>query len=374
MALCNFWTCAGDAFRALASAWQCQCERHDTNLVLKHRTTAEEHFQVTFMIPSLTQWNIHRVNILSHNDERTHADGSTRLQRPAATSSTNSAQQPSPPESRESPSPSPNRFSIRRKPVSSTAVANIELGLVSQTPPVQRIFDLCEKICGSQSSYYGFILDNECKYSVFPSERPRMSTSASITLRQVLEARTEYRLTRRQLYTVSFILASSFLQLFESPWLQSLEKDEVHFLGDISSLTLDEPLLKRYFSTHTTEQMDTSDPSDEAGVRNSALGSADALDQLGILLLELCFGRPLETHPYRKEWPAGADARQKAAFDHMAARSWQEDILEEAGPEYAEAVRWCLWGNRETPSDRWRLTMLQKVVQPLQRCQIYLSS
>jgi hypothetical protein len=57
----------------------------------------------------------------------------------------------------------------------------------------------------------------------------------------------------------------------------------------------------------------------------------------------------------------------------MAARDWQTHINDEAGPEYAQSVAWCLGGNRSTLPDQWRQLMLRNVVQPLKNCHAYLS-
>jgi hypothetical protein len=92
----------------------------------------------------------------------------------------------------------------------------------------------------------------------------------------------------------------------------------------------------------------------------------DALDQLGILLLELCFVKTLKSHPCRKEWPEGGNAKEIAAFDLVAARTWQSQVLEEAGSDFAEAVGWCLGGNRTTTSELWRQEMFLKVIERLQ--------
>jgi len=101
---------------------------------------------------------------------------------------------------------------------------------------------------------------------------------------------------------------------------------------------------------------------------------SDALDQLGILLLELCFGETLTSQPCRKVWPEGDNAKEIAAFDLLAARTWQNKVLEEAGPDFAEAVGWCLGGNRTRAPGRWRQDMLLNVIERLQRCRDYLDA
>lgn len=95
---------------------------------------------------------------------------------------------------------------------------------------------------------------------------------------------------------------------------------------------------------------------------------------LGILLLELCFGRAIEHHPSRLVLPGGIGEEQmRAALDLIAALEWLKDVNDEAGADYTEAVEWCLAGCRTLPSDgSWRKLMVEKVVEPLERCYKYL--
>ncbi len=91
----------------------------------------------------------------------------------------------------------------------------------------------------------------------------------------------------------------------------------------------------------------------------------DGFESLGIVLLELCFGRPIETHP----------CRAQLGSDLLAALEWLKDVAEEAGPEYAEAVGWCLIGGRTISAGRgdgWRTVMSDRVVKPLGVCQSYI--
>jgi hypothetical protein len=166
--------------------------------------------------------------------------------------------------------------------------------------------------------------------------------------------------TRTQRYTLALIVASSFLQLLDSPWFPSyVRKTDILFLRDVDNANiflLDEPHV-----SHDVSSVDDSDKPLNANV-------ADSLDALGIMLLELCFGRILEEHPCRTSWPAGGNLKEIAIYDLLAARQWQCQTSQEAGFDYAEAVGWCLGGNRSADPKRWRREMLRKVIQPLQRC------
>ncbi|KAF2007648.1 hypothetical protein P154DRAFT_407825, partial [Amniculicola lignicola CBS 123094] len=83
---------------------------------------------------------------------------------------------------------------------------------------------------------------------------------------------------------------------------------------------------------------------------------------LGILLLELCFGRRLEDHPLRKRHPRG-DPDSKQAFDLMAAMQWSKNVHDEGGSDYAMAVKWCFLGASSPDLNKsWRSEIITSVV------------
>jgi len=192
-----------------------------------------------------------------------------------------------------------------------------------------------------------------------------------VTLGNILRREVSPPPSRAQRYALSLILASSFLQLLESPWLpRTLEKSDVLFLGDGGNpnvYLLDRPQVVKNFAPK---------PDEESLSLNSDSGRsrtyADALKQLGIILLELCFGDTLEQQPYRKKWPAGETETEKAGYDFLAASEWLDHVNGEAGLDYSDAVSWCLLGRSSSTPDTWRHDMLRKVIQPLQRCRDYL--
>lgn len=62
-----------------------------------------------------------------------------------------------------------------------------------------------------------------------------------------------------------------------------------------------------------------------------------------------------------------------ALLDLVAAHDWAHGVLDEAGPDYASAVDWCLVSRPIiSPGEGWRKEFLQSVVQPLENCHKYL--
>jgi hypothetical protein len=90
------------------------------------------------------------------------------------------------------------------------------------------------------------------------------------------------------------------------------------------------------------------------------------------MLLELCFGDPIEEHKICQNMPAQTD-EMRQLVNYMAAREWLRDVVEEAGPEYFDAVTWFLYYAPESSGadgteDKWREAMFAKVVEPLKYC------
>jgi hypothetical protein len=236
----------------------------------------------------------------------------------------------------------------------------------------QEISNLCASLKIPEASCCGYLAEGDCRYYVYTISHQSADAIPSVTLDGMLRGAILPPPSRSQRYALSLTIASSFLQLADSPWLlppTALRKADISFLSDPANpnlFLLDQPHINRDFAAARQE----------TGTANNVAGPTrlgDSLDHLGIVLLELCFGGVLEDQPWRKGWPAGGNDREKAVFDVMAARDWQCQVNEEAGSDYAGAVAWCLGGNRSASPDRWRHDMLRKVIQPLQRCRDYLA-
>lgn len=90
------------------------------------------------------------------------------------------------------------------------------------------------------------------------------------------------------------------------------------------------------------------------------------------MLLELCFGIAIEDHKLRQSITTD-DEQILQLFNYAAATQWSRDVVEEAGPEYADAIAWCLHHTPESSGveakdEKWREDMFVKVVEPLKYC------
>ncbi|KAM3550099.1 hypothetical protein ARSEF4850_008513 [Beauveria asiatica] len=220
---------------------------------------------------------------------------------------------------------------------------------------------------------------------VCPSRPAITSTTAwdTISLEALLRKDTPRVLTRRERYLISLTLASSYLQLKSSPWIHpEWSKRDILFLRsgpNPKRIRLDQPYISRHFEG--ADNAEDGDDDDDIAVPMGWLDRNDrTLVSLGIMLLELCFGTALEEHETRKRYnyhPASPEEASVAAadpfLDTAAALEWFQRVAEEAGPEFADAIDWCLKnmpgsGEFDGKLDRWREELFAKVVLPLKYC------
>jgi hypothetical protein len=183
----------------------------------------------------------------------------------------------------------------------------------------------------------------------------------TISLEQLLSKDSIITLTRRQRYFIAVTLASSHLQLQSTPWIGSQwSKRDILFPRDSTDpnkIRLDQPYISRSFAPMPSPPLSSSDYTND-----------HSLSILGIMLLELCFGTALEDHEIRQKYPPAGHF-----LDMAAALEWSPRALEEGGPEFADAILWCLHnmpgsGELDGSLEKWREELYLKVVEPLKYC------
>ena len=255
-----------------------------------------------------------------------------------------------------------------RKPKSVRLTCDEASTQLSSTPQISA---LCDALGNAGGTCCGYLKEDQWKFYIYPLSRQITNTPPSfITLDSIIHGDGLPQPSRLQRYALALTIASSFLQLIESSWLpHPFRKSDVLFRSSPDNpghFLIDQPHVRHSFNIPRKGK---------SPAKSLSLESiADSLDQLGIILLELGFGEALEQQDCRKKWPKGRNEEEMATYDLIAARSWQRQIFDEAGFDYAEAVAWCLGGNRSTSQTRWRQEMLQKVVRPLQQSGDYLGN
>jgi hypothetical protein len=212
------------------------------------------------------------------------------------------------------------------------------------------------------SDGFGHLSNDEHSYAIIPILEDQENKAAEdfITLGDLIRKGRPSKLTRRQRFFLALTLCSSQLQLHKTPWLETgLQKDHILFAqsANKNGLALDQPYISRAFA-------ETSKPVAPFASPDSSVSN------LGIMLLELCFNTAFEDLETRRKY-VSADGKSNPYLDLAAALEWcNSEAAEEAGPDFADAIRWCLgqFGVSGAQDESWRQELHQRVVVPLQIC------
>ncbi|KAK0614454.1 hypothetical protein B0T14DRAFT_570391 [Immersiella caudata] len=387
-ALVDFWRHADRLYTTLSRSWGCSCvHSHCARLALEHRTNSEKEFRLlvsygpaipTAVTGSSGKWKLCSLKIKAQSAEKLQPVERVREALPPASIPSSDPQHrtavPSKPALRGGNRSRPDqkqRAQGQLVPIITVTLA-LPNGRLPDIDNEGRIPDLCSRLSHldtSSTESTGFLDATDTRYYVYPEQSMVPGTSGPVaTLAQFLSQNPPARLSRKQRYNVALDIASSFVQLMATPWIdRSLNKGAIEFCQKAGGAQLGPPLVARRFEPQEKEEQE--DLATQPGGINTA-----AINALGVLLLELCFGRPIERHAFRESLGGGvanANPEVAATFDLMAALQWQAEVIGEAGSDYSEAVEWCLRGCHMAASDTsssWRKEMLQKVVIPLERC------
>jgi hypothetical protein len=162
--------------------------------------------------------------------------------------------------------------------------------------PLNTLDNPCLKLCQLFSNKtgekcIGIISHADESYHLHPfTKRKPSDNDRALTLGGMLSSDFEGHFSRRQRCSMALLLASSVAQLQFTGWLRTnFTKEDVLFFpceDDDYNLPYSEPFIRRDFSINPE-------------ISNTDTASYNFYS-LGILLLELCFGRRLEDHPLRQ--------------------------------------------------------------------------
>ncbi|KAI0871098.1 hypothetical protein GGS24DRAFT_504109 [Hypoxylon argillaceum] len=330
VALCKFWNHADRLYRALMGAWGCTCyEQHYAELILQDRQPQDNDFLLHFcpgeqsgssMEPG--RWSSCSILLQMHEQKETQ------------TSDVLSPQE---------------------------SARNINIPLSTPQHQPQQLPDATENIINNLCITLGTTIKPKSfinfhdgiRYYLTQEKLP--TTHSSIPLSTVLSG--TVKITRLQRYHISMTIASSFVQLKDTPWFQTpWGKENVYFFYDKDqhTLLLDSPFIVGSFTSRSLDTLP------------DAIHNVAGIESLGILLLELCFGTSIDNHPSQRTYKS--DEQTQALVNLFIAQNWLKDVRDEAGRKYYKAVRWCLSCRTMPRTGVWRELMVEKVVVPLKQC------
>ncbi|KAL8306140.1 hypothetical protein RB597_003269 [Gaeumannomyces tritici] len=377
-ALLSFWKSATSLYKIIQTAWTgCSClKEHTANMVLQHPATAKKaRFEVLFAASDRTEfWRLDRALVTVGEDETRPANQPSCPQT-SATKVEPGAREPAHKTARVPKSAIKGKAVARNRSVQLiTAPAVVLSGL----PQAGRITNLCTSLYSDASSSCcaGFLQcpnDAEARYFLYPQSKQMTPVLKFVTLEQLIREEELPPLSFQQRLFLSMTLASSFLQLLDSPWIHhQWTKADIVFFPDPAC-----PAVFLLEKPHVMGQAEAADPT-TGGAGNPRLRSAveeerrqAALSRLGVVLEELCFRCSVEKRRAQRGYPAArAGGQRQLVLDTEVGVDWLREIgSEAAGLEYKCAVKWCLLDHRVAlqESDSWRGEMLKHVVGPLER-------
>jgi hypothetical protein len=214
--------------------------------------------------------------------------------------------------------------------------------ILVQPEPLSPINDLCSTICScpSDDSCLGYLIDSQNQRHELQSvPESYLDDEKSTSLEELLNSNEAFKFSRQQRYKVASILASSLLQLQTTPWLPSqLDKKNIFFYRDGQDILFDRPYIRHsfYSSRMATSKEQTTSPSLPA-----RFAARNSLNSLGTLLLELCFGKPVEKCELRK-YHLGADGQAHERTNWSTTRDWAELVGEE-DPRLEHVINCCVF-------------------------------
>ena len=356
----RFWRNADRLHKVVEKAWCCSCREHHTaDMVLQHpRKFDEVCFKVLFRLGPQSEasqalpWQFKEMNIGVL--ERVSLKGIKNSRSPIQIANDSSQ--------------GALRFaSDKRKRGNSRG-----LSLMMQTvnllalPPMQpeEIKDLCHAITtrGRSNSFLGALTDDEQRFSIHHKiskiQKDLDSTMLQeITLEKLLrDPPTGLKLVKRQKWKIALSIASAYLQLHASPWIQNgWRRQEIYFWYDErKGLFYEQPQIPWKCIRDNPANCSSFD---------------ESIWTLGITLLEVCSGLSLEDEPLCQKY-SSPNGQPNMIFDRAAATEWCRHTEGELGTPFADAIHWCLGHSAsrrhmEINDKEWREGLLVHVVEPL---------
>ncbi|KAI2779956.1 hypothetical protein F4815DRAFT_164426 [Daldinia loculata] len=182
--ICNFWVNANTFFKAITSVWnECCKKEHLARLVLQHRTNQDTDFNILFIKQPPSHWQLQKTQI-TQNERITQLPPGT------------------------APITRSSRVSFGR--------ANL-------------ISCICTSLKHENGECYGYLASQNGAYYVYKESQRQREKLKSMTIDEILRRGAVPTPSRRQRYVLSLVLASSFVQLHETPWLPESWKNQISF-------------------------------------------------------------------------------------------------------------------------------------------------
>ncbi|KAF3033240.1 hypothetical protein E8E11_003681 [Didymella keratinophila] len=235
------------------------------------------------------------------------------------------------------------------------------------------ILDLCKTLKVEQTHELGVLKgqNNEafCLFDPSANSTTLTDTSSLSSLCNILNLNTrdEVEMARNQRFSMAANIACALMQAQRSPWLsRQWTKSEIYFLvieNHPAHIVDAIPYVTQTYAITLATA-----PSWDEPTLVSADVARTVLFRLGVVIMELVFGRPIESTKYYKHYEVKA-ALTPEEVEYLAARQWERKVLSEAGEHVQSVIRRCLDCSFEPEPDLkledFRAAIYRGVVLPL---------
>jgi hypothetical protein len=257
-----------------------------------------------------------------------------------------------------------------------TVVGRQVVAVPTSTMPMSDLCKVMQQLQQAQTgTCVGFLEDSSRrKHPIYPvAVLDNQKEWAAYSLRQILtqEVSPNRRLTQNHKLRIALDLASSILQLYKTPWLdENWSNADVYFVqrpGSSPSTAYEHPYVHNSLPT-TSDPSSTSTQTQQIQHRRYRVIRNQTLYNLGILLIELWYGKPIE----QLQTPHDLDcAGTPGVVWCIAARLVESELKFEAGKQYSDVARRCIHcdfdrSTIDLDDERFQQTVFDRVVLPLQ--------
>ena len=249
--------------------------------------------------------------------------------------------------------------------------ASPQIGQLESSLKRSRIHDLCHVLAKMPSMHphetcLGCLVDEDRYLGVY-ANGSHSGTSTS-TLDDILQNLVppdqgpHMNVTKKQRLQIAVTLASTALQLQETAWVDGCwgKKDILFHHGH-----LEDPYISKMFQKEVPELQQPNSRGKKDALSSISPIRNEALFNLGVLLLELSYGKSLDDFKSAEDPPIFTE--------YAIARRLVEDLTEEAASGYVDAVRACIFCDFRTKinsmsldNDSFRQAVYNDVVVPLE--------
>jgi hypothetical protein len=205
------------------------------------------------------------------------------------------------------------------------------------------ISDLCRAIQDGQC--LGYLMDQRQKrHEIFPTSRSMLyaddKAKSTMTLKNLLEG-DSMRFPRQKRVLVATILTSSLLQLLGTHWLRDeWSTKDVFFIRTNDTIHFDQPYVSQDFISTASPDELLSASTTETPPR---IDLKTSLQCLGIVLFELCFGKPIEEWKYKVQLrPLNSGDQPNFEFRLAIVNKFHSEEIQAEDPSFAGPIDTCL--------------------------------